>query len=116
MSAEKIYPVSKAVADSAHIDAAAYEQMYQYSVKQPESFWAEQAEQFLSWYSSWDRVLDWDYKKAHIRWFEGATLNVCYNCVDRHLETKANDIAILWEGDDPAEDRAITYAELHTEV
>ena len=100
----------------AHIDLTKYQSMYHESVENPKNFWAEQAEKFIDWYSPWDRVLDWDYKKAHIRWFEGAKLNVSHNCLDRHLATRGNQTAIIWEGDDPGEDQHITYKELHQKV
>jgi acetyl-CoA synthetase len=116
MSQEKIYPVPAAIAAHAHIDAARYEQMYRRSVEDPEGFWAEQAEQFLSWDKPWDRVLDWDFGEGRIRWFEGAELNASYNCIDRHLERRGDQTAIIWEGDDPTVDRKITYRELHREV
>jgi acetyl-CoA synthetase len=116
MSEEKIYPVPESIAARAHIDAERYEQMYRSSVDDPEGFWAEQAEEFLSWYKPWDRVLDWDFGEARIRWFEGAELNASYNCIDRHLESRGDQTAIIWEGDDPSADRKITYRELHREV
>ena len=103
MSEEKIYPVPAQLAESAVIDAASYEAMYQRSVDDPEGFWAEKAEQFVSWNRKWDTVLDWSYGEdnLHIEWFKGATLNVAVNCVDRHLETRGDQTAIIWEGDDP---------------
>jgi len=116
MSEEKTYPVPEAFAARAHIDAALYEEMYKQSVDDPEGFWAEQAEKFVSWYRPWDKVLEWNYNEGEISWFEGAELNVCYNCVDRHLESRGDQVAIIWEGDDPNEDRKITYRELHGEV
>ena len=116
MSEEKIYPVPEAFAARAHIDAALYEEMYKQSVDDPEGFWAEQAEKFVNWYKPWDKVLEWNYNEGEISWFEGAELNVCYNCVDRHLESRGDQVAIIWEGDDPNEDRKITYRELHGEV
>ena len=116
MSEEKIYPVPEAFAARAHIDAALYEKMYKQSVDDPEGFWAEQAEKFVSWYKPWDKVLEWNYNEGEISWFEGAELNVCYNCVDRHLESRGDQVAIIWEGDDPNEDRKISYRELHGEV
>ena len=116
MSEEKIYPVPEAFAARAHIDAALYEKMYKQSVDDPEGFWAEQAEKFVSWYKPWDKVLEWNYNEGEISWFEGAELNVCYNCVDRHLESRGDQVAIIWEGDDPNEDRKINYRELHGEV
>ena len=112
MSEEKVYPVKQEIARQAHIDDARYLQMYQQSIDDPESFWAAQANEFVSWSKPWDRVMSVDYHKADIRWFEGAELNVCYNCVDRHLETRGDQTAIIWEGDDPDVDKSITYREL----
>ena len=116
MSTDKSYPVPSEVAQSAHIDQQKYLEMYQSSIDNPENFWAQQADEFISWFTLWDKVLDWDYHKAHIRWFEGATLNVSYNCLDRHLKTRGDQTAIIWEGDDPNTDKHITYKELHHEV
>ena len=76
MSENKIYPVPSSVALAAHIDAAKYESMYQESMQDPEGFWAKQAEEFVTWNKKWNKVLDWDYHKGHIKWFEGASLNV----------------------------------------
>ena len=116
MSQEKVYPVPEAFAASAHINSDRYQEMYQRSVDDPEAFWAEQAEQFVSWYKPWDKVLEWDFHEGSIRWFEGAELNVSYNCVDRHLATRAEQTAIIWEGDNPDEDKKISYRELHREI
>jgi len=118
MSDEKLYPVPAEFAANAHIDAARYQEMYQRSIEDPEGFWAEQAEQFITWFKPWDKVLDWSYDKKdlHIKWFEGGKLNVCYNCIDRHLDTRGDQVAIIWEGDDPAIDSKITYRELHEHV
>jgi acetyl-CoA synthetase len=116
MSEEKVYPVSQKMADMAHIDKAQYEQMYQRSLHDSDAFWAEQAEQFVSWSKPWDRVQQWDYEAADIRWFEGAELNVAHNCLDRHLADRAEKTAIIWEGDNPDEQRSISFRELHEEV
>lgn len=116
MSQEKVYPVPADFAANAHINSARYQEMYRRSVDEPEAFWAEQAEQFVSWYKPWDKVLEWDFHEGSIRWFEGAELNVSYNCVDRHLEKRADQTAIIWEGDNPGEDKKISYRELHREV
>jgi len=116
MSEVKVYDVPANVASHAHIDDAKYQEMYQRSVDDPEGFWAEQADEFVTWFKKWDKVWDWDYNKAHIRWFEGAKLNISYNCLDRHLETRGDQTAIIWEGDDPNESKNITYKELHEEV
>jgi acetyl-CoA synthetase len=117
MSDAKIYPVPAEFAANAHVNAEQYAQMYAQSVNDPEGFWAEQAENYLTWFKKWDKVLDWSFKDdAFIRWFEGGKLNVAYNCLDRHLDTRGNQVALIWEGDSPNEDRKITYRELHTEV
>jgi acetyl-CoA synthetase len=118
MSENSIYPVPAEFAAQANITAAQYDEMYQQSVEDPEGFWSEQAENYLSWFKPWNSVCDWsfDADDLHIKWFEGAELNVSYNCIDRHLDTRADQVAIIWEGDDPGEDRKITYAELHEEV
>ena len=118
MSESKVYPVPPEIAARAHITAEQYEQMYRRSVDDPDGFWAEQAEAFITWYQPWRKVSDWSYDASdlHIKWFEGGTLNACYNCVDRHLETRGDQVAIVWEGDDPARDAKITYRELHEHV
>ena len=116
MSDQKVYPVTPEVAAQAHIDNDKYLAMYQRSVSDPEGFWAEQADEFVTWFSKWDRVADWDFRSGHIKFFEGATLNVSYNCLDRHLDQRGDQVAIIWEGDSPSDDRQITYRQLHEEV
>ncbi|HET7922005.1 MAG TPA: acetate--CoA ligase [Gammaproteobacteria bacterium] len=116
MAEEKRYPVPASAAARALLTRSQYETLYRRSIEDPEGFWDEQAEKFVSWDRKWDRVLDWDFTKGHIRWFEGARLNVSYNCLDRHLAERGEQTAIIWEGDDPGEDRKLTYRELHTEV
>ena len=116
MSDSKIYPIKDSFANNAHITETQYNEMYNRSITDPEGFWAEQATDFLDWYKPWDNTLNWDYTKGLIRWFEGGKLNVSYNCIDRHLETRADQVAIIWEGDNPNEDKKITYKELHQEV
>ncbi len=116
MSESKTYPVSAESSDRAWIDDEKYQEMYKRSIEDPDKFWAEQASQFIDWYTPWDKVQEWDYHKADIKWFEGAKLNVSHNCLDRHLETRGDQVAIIWEGDDPNVQRKITYRELHTEV
>jgi acetyl-CoA synthetase len=116
MSEAKVYRVPADVAERAWITKEQYETLYQRSVADPEGFWAEQAEEFLDWFQRWDQVSAWDYPKGQIRWFEGGQLNVSYNCLDRHLEKRGEQVAIIWEGDNPGEDRKLTYRELHAEV
>jgi acetyl-CoA synthetase len=116
MSEAKLYPVPAEVAAHAWINNDQYLEMYKRSVDDPEGFWADQANQFVTWFKPWDKVLDWDFTKGHIRWFEGGKLNVSYNCLDRHLDSRGDQVAIIWEGDSPNEDKKITYRQLHTEV
>ncbi|MDG4554261.1 MAG: acetate--CoA ligase [Candidatus Competibacter sp.] len=116
MSEAKVYPVPAEVAAHAWINNDQYLEMYKRSVDDPEGFWAEQANQFVTWFKPWDKVLDWDFTKGHIRWFEGAELNVSHNCLDRHLDTRGDQVAIIWEGDSPNEDKKVTYRELHRDV
>ncbi|MDD5413166.1 MAG: acetate--CoA ligase [Methylobacter sp.] len=116
MSDVKIYAVKPEVAVKAHITADTYKTMYQHSIAEPEAFWAEQATQFLEWSKPWHKVMDCDYPTGHIRWFEGGKLNVSVNCLDRHLATRGDQVAIIWEGDNPAHDKKITYRQLHEQV
>ncbi|MFZ1387649.1 MAG: acetate--CoA ligase [Thiolinea sp.] len=118
MSDVKTYPVPAEFAKHTLVNAEQYASMYQQSVEDPAKFWGEQAEKYLTWSKKWDNVLDWSFDESdiHIRWFEGAKLNVSENCLDRHLETRGDQVAIIWEGDSPDEDRKITYKELHEEV
>jgi acetyl-CoA synthetase len=116
MSEEKIYEIPPDIAAHAHISEAAYREMYERSIRDPEGFWAEQARHFVSWFEPWAKVHECDFSTAHIRWFEGGKLNVSHNCLDRHLGERGDRTAIIWEGDDPSTDRKITYRELHEEV
>jgi acetyl-CoA synthetase len=116
MSEAKVYPVPSAIAAHAHLDDAKYQSMYRQSIDTPDEFWAAQADEFVSWFSRWKTVSDCDFRTGQIRWFDGATLNVSYNCIDRHLETRGDQTAIIWEGDDPNDDKKLTYRELHEAV
>ena len=116
MSENRTYPVPAERAENAHINQEQYGQMYARSIEDPDGFWAEQADQFIHWFKPWDSVQEWDFYKGDINWFKGAKLNIAYNCLDRHLEKRAQQTAIIWESDDPSESRHISYAELHDEV
>lgn len=118
MSEASSYPVSAEFAAQTNINAEQYKEMYQRSIDDPDTFWAEQAEKYVSWFKPWDVVTDWsfDQNDLHINWYKNAKLNVSYNCLDRHLETRGDQVAIIWEGDSPEDDRNITYRELHDEV
>ena len=116
MAEEKVYKVPSDVAKRAFIDAEKYHEIYARSINESDVFWEEQAEEFLTWFSKWDKVQQWDYNDVNIKWFTKAKLNVSYNCLDRHLEKRGDQIAIIWEGDEPDVDKRITYRELHAEV
>ena len=114
---EKIYDVPAEWRKRAFVDDAKYQEMYARSIKDPNGFWAEQAKR-LDWIKPFTKVKNtsFDPHNVSIKWFEDGTLNACYNCVDRHLAKRGDQVAILWEGDDPKDDKKITYKQLHAEV
>ncbi len=116
MPDEKIYEVLPEIAARAHISEKIYREMYEYSIRDPEGFWAEQARRFVNWFEPWTKVHECDFSTARIRWFEGGKLNASYNCLDRHLAERGDQTAILWEGDEPTMDLRLTYRELHEAV
>ncbi len=114
---ETLIPVSDAWKAKAHIDAAKYEEMYAQSISDPDGFWARQAKA-IDWIKPFTKAsnVSFDTDDLHVKWFEDGTLNVSSNCIDRHLKTRGDQTAIIWEGDDPTQSRHISYAELHREV
>ena len=116
MSEVHLYPVPERFKKNAAIDQARYKTMYEQSIKSPETFWAEQAKAFLTWQQPWSQVTKSDLAKGEVAWFIDGKLNVSVNCIDRHLPARANQTAIIWEGDDPSEDQFITYQKLHDQV
>ena len=116
MSEVKRYPVPEAFARDALMDKDHYDAWYRASIETPDTFWAERAREFLDWSRPWDKVSEWDFSTGNANWFVGGQLNVCYNCVDRHLATRGDQTAIIWEGDEPDQSRHISYRELHEEV
>lgn len=111
-----VYPVPTDLARTALIDRTRYDQLYRLSVEQPAQFWADRATEFLSFQQPWDEVMTADLTTGHARWFDGAQLNVSVNCIDRHLDTRGEQTAVIWESDDPAHSQRITYRELHQRV
>ena len=116
MSDTHIYPVFDSIKSSTHLNKEQYQEMYTRSINEPDTFWAEQAKQNLDWFEPFKRVSNYDFHTADIKWFEGGKLNVSYNCIDRHLSNRANQTAIIWEGDDPNQSEHITYQQLHDRV
>ncbi|MBN9444178.1 acetate--CoA ligase [Bosea sp. (in: a-proteobacteria)] len=114
---ETIYDVPAAWAKKAWANDAKYKKMYAASIKDPDKFWGEHGQR-IDWFKPYSKVRNVSYKpgKVSIKWYEDGTTNVSYNCVDRHLATRAKQTAIIWEGDDPSESKKITYGQLHEEV
>ena len=112
----ELYSVPPNIKARTLIDGDTYRRMYRQSIEEPDVFWADQAKTFLDWSQPWHTVSDADLPYGNIRWFDGGELNVSVNCIDRHLPSRANQTAIIWEGDDPADDAQITYQELHDKV
>ena len=113
----EIYQPSKDFIEKANINLNSYQELYKRSIEEPESFFAEQAQERLSWFKNWDQVLEADFSDAKVKWFKGGKINASYNCLDRHLESDLKDkTALLWEGDDPNESTSFTYSELSLAV
>ncbi|MDD5722310.1 MAG: acetate--CoA ligase [Syntrophales bacterium] len=118
---KEIYPVPEGLKKTAWIKGKAeYEKIYKRSIEDPNGFWGEIADKYVTWFKKWDKVEDYnfDHRKGdiYVKYFEGGKLNVSYNCLDRHLEKRGNQVAIQWEGNEPGEEKGITYKMLHKEV
>ena len=116
MSEEKLYPVFAEAAANTHLTEAQYRAMYDASIADPESFWAEQARSTLTWSTSFSSVVESNLREGEAKWFADGSLNVTVNCIDRHLPDRADQAAIIWEGDEPTDSLTITYSELSTRV
>ncbi len=116
MTNDKRYPVSDSAKQRAHLSIDQYQDLYQKSIQEPEAFWPEMANKFLTWSKPWAQLTESNLTEGMARWFIGGKLNACYNCVDRHLPERAHQTAILWEGDDPSQQAEITYQDLHQKV
>ena len=115
--ADPVYDVPAAVRGQTEIDEDTYLRMYDRSIRDPEGFWAEQAEAQVDWFEKWDTVLEWDFHTAHVKWFAGGKLNVSYNCLDRHVQAGEGDrTALIWQGNNREEHKTFTYAELLEQV
>jgi acetyl-CoA synthetase len=116
MTEQKVYPVSKEYENHTHIRNDQYLAMYGASINRSDDFWTQKADEFITWFKPWNKLTEYDFGQGEAKWFLGAELNASYNCIDRHLELKANHTAIIWEGDDPGDDQRVTYKELHNHV
>lgn len=121
MSEEPIFPIPEQVAKEAWIDEKRYFQMYEESLSDPDKFWGEQGKN-IHWFTPYSTISDVSYGDGtpqgdvHIRWYEDGITNACYNCVDRHLATKKDENALIWEGDDPSDCLHVTFGQLHEQV
>jgi len=110
------YPQADAVRRAAQLSQDEYQRLYKESIEHPSAFWSEQAKRFLDWMTPWQTVQRYDLKNGDATWFAGGKLNVSANCIDRHLDSRGDQIAIIWEGDNPSESAQITYKKLHDHV
>lgn len=118
---KEIYPVPESFRKKAYIKSRdEYEKMWKESLQNPDAFWGKVADEYITWFKKWDKVMDCNYGtdpgSLWVKWFTNAKVNVSYNCLDRHLEKRGNQIALIWEGNDPNESRKFTYKELHEQV
>lgn len=110
---EEMFDIPSRVRDGAHVDQGLYEELYKHSIDNPDEFWGEQAKKQLDWFQPFNKVSSGSFEEGDIKWFLNGKMNACYNCVDRHLETKADKVAIIFEGDEPDQIERVTYRKLH---
>ena len=117
MSENEIFPVPENTAKAAFIDNEKYIELYQQSIEDPECFWKEQGQR-INWIKPYEKIKDVSFLQndVHIKWYYDGTLNAAANCIDRHLSKRGDQVAIIWEGDDPTDHKSITYRELHKQV
>ena len=116
---KSVYPVPEEFRKKAYFKSREeYQKLYDESINDNDGFWARIAEEYVTWFKKWDKVQDWKFSKdeVYLKWFIGGKLNVSYNCLDRHLEKRGDQVALIWEGNEPTEDRKFTYKELHEQV
>ncbi len=116
MAKEIVHQVPDLIKKNALLNDKEYEQLYKESLDHSEDFWSKQAKEYLDWISPWEKVSESDLTKGEVSWFSGGKINASENCIDRHLEKKSSQIAIIWEGDDPSVSKSITYQELYESV
>ena len=116
MDYQERFPIPPALKQDCLVDTETYLELYRASIEDPQAFWGQMAREHLDWLKPWEQVLQYDYHKAQIAWFLGAKINVCHNCVDRHLNIRPDKTALIWEGNEPGECKHFTYRQLHREV
>ena len=116
MAKEIVHQVPDLIKKNALLNDKEYEQLYKESLDHSEDFWSKQAKEYLDWISPWEKVSESDLTKGEVSWFSGGKINASENCIDRHLEERSSQIAIIWEGDDPSVSKSITYQELYESV
>lgn len=116
MAKEIVHQVPDLIKKNALLNDKEYEKLYKESLDHSEDFWSKQAKEYLDWISPWEKVSESDFTKGEVSWFSGGKINASENCIDRHLEKKSSQIAIIWEGDDPSVSKSITYQELYESV
>ena len=112
----EVFDIPANIASRCLINPKQYDAMYKQSIEEPDVFWSEQAATFLAWTKPWEHVSQVDMQQGQIAWFNGGELNVSTNCIDRHLPARADQTAIIWEGDEPTEESHITYQQLYERV
>jgi len=116
MKEKRLFPPNEKFKSKSHFkNDLEYSAVYEESIKDPEKFWSEKAND-LHWFEKWDKVFEWDKEKVEFSWFKGGKINATYNCLDRHLKTRGNKTALIWQGDKDEDVRKFTYKELHKEV
>ena len=118
---KEVYPIPEKIEKMAYISGrAAYDKIWKRSIEEPDAFWGEIAGEYVEWFKKWDKVMDYNYDirkgPIYVKFFEGGKLNVSYNCLDKQLATRGDKTAIIWEGNEPGEDRKLTYKQMHEEV
>ena len=116
MTKEVIYEITEDLKKNALISEDEFDEMYKESILNPNEFWHKQASDHLEWISEWTQVSEYDFSKGKVSWFKGGKINATINCIDRHLEKRADQTAIIWEGDDPKDSTHISYQELYESV
>ncbi|OGV47621.1 MAG: acetate--CoA ligase [Legionellales bacterium RIFCSPHIGHO2_12_FULL_42_9] len=116
MNSKNQYHVSVELAKNAHINSEQYHALYHQSIHEPAKFWDEQAKKFITWFKPWQTVTRGDFNSVNVEWFINGKLNACYNCVDRHLATRKNQTALIWEGNSLGETKHLTYQQLHEQI